>query len=298
MEIFCRTALPLQIFTDRGAQFTSKLMQGLCDILGIERIRTTAYHPQTNGVLERLHGTLESVLGKAHVKGLDWVKKLPYALFALRHAPDRDTHLSSYELVFGRLARTPLDILYRGWRDVDDGELQVSDWVDNLEVLRNVAYSRATKTSRKRKEAYDKGKVDKQWEVGSLVLSRIQGLGSKLKDSWEGPWEVVEKLSSVNYRIKSLLKVRKQKVVHINNVKRYVEREECVQALTVVAEEVQEDSKVKLRKEKCEGFNKEELERVLVESNETLIDKPGETEVVMMDIELEPGTRVNSQRPY
>ena len=59
-------------------------MQGLCDILGIERIRTTAYHPQTNGVLERLLGTLESILGKAHVKGLDWVKQLPYALFALR----------------------------------------------------------------------------------------------------------------------------------------------------------------------------------------------------------------------
>ena len=302
MEIFCRTSLPLQILTDRGAQFTSKLMQGLCDILSIERIRTTAYHPQTNGVLERLHGTLESILGKAHVKGLDWVKQLPYALFALRQAPNRDTHLSPYELVFGRLARTPLDILYRGWRDVDDGELQVSDWVDNLcehlEVLRNVAYSRATKASRKRKEAYDKGKVDRQLEVGSLVLTRIPGLGSKLEDSWEGPWEVVKKLSSVNYRIKSLAKARKQKVVHINNVKRYVEKEECVQALTVVAEEVQEDSKVKLRVEKCEGFNEEELEGVLVESKEILVDNPGETGVVMMDIELEPGTRVISQRPY
>ena len=243
--------------------------------MGIERIRTTAYHPQTNGVLERLHGTLESILGKAHLKGLDWVKQLPYALFALRQAPNRDTHLSPYELVFGRLARTPLDILYRGWRDVDDGELQVSDWVDNLcehlEVLRNVAYSRATKASRKRKEAYDKGKVDRQLEVGSLLLTRIPGLGSKLEDSWEGPCEVVKKLSSVNYRIKSLAKVRKQKVVHINNVKRYVEREDCVQALTVVAEEVQEDSKVKLRVEKCEGFHEEKLERVLVESKEILV---------------------------
>ena len=63
MEIFCRTSLPLQMLTDRGAQFTSKLMQGLCDILGIERIRKTAYYPQTNGVIERVHGTLESILG-------------------------------------------------------------------------------------------------------------------------------------------------------------------------------------------------------------------------------------------
>ena len=86
--------------------------------------------------------------------------------------------------------------------------------------------------------------------------------------------------------------------MHINNVKRYVEREECVQALTAVAEEVQDNSKVKLRVEKCEGFNEKELERVLVESKEILVNKPGETGVVMMDIELEPGTRVISQRPY
>ena len=164
--------------------------------------------------------------------------------------------------------------------------------------MRNVAYSRVKKATRKRKEVYDKGTVDKQLEVGSLVLTRILGLGSKLEDSWEGPWEVVKKLSSVNYRIKSLAKVMKQKVVHINNVKRYVEREECVQVLTVVAEEVQEDSKEELRVAKCEGFNEEELERVLVESKEILVDKPGETGGVLMNIELEPGTRVISQRPY
>ena len=169
MEIFCRTALPLQILTDRGAQFTSKLTQGLCDILSIDRIRTTAYHPHTNGVLERFHGTLESILGKAHVKGLDWVKQLPCALFALRQAPSRVTHLSPYELVFGRLARIPLGILYRSWRDVDDGELQVSDWVNNLcehlEVLRNVAYSRATKASTKGRRHMIKGKLTDSWKL-------------------------------------------------------------------------------------------------------------------------------------
>ena len=83
-----------------------------------------------------------------------------------------------------------------------------------------------------------------------------------------------------------------------NNVKRYVEREECVQALAVVGEEVEENGKVKLRVEKCEGFNEEELERALIESKEILVDKPGETGVVMMDIELEPGTRVITQRPH
>ena len=70
-------------------------------------------------------------MDKAHVK-VDWAKQLPYALFALRQPLNRDTHLSPYELVFRMLVRTQLDILYWDWRDVDDGELQVSVWVDNL----------------------------------------------------------------------------------------------------------------------------------------------------------------------
>ena len=84
--------------------------------------------------------------------------------------------------------------------------------------------------------------------------------------------------------------------MHTNNVKRYVEREECVRALTVAAEELEEDSKVKLRVEKCEGFIEEELERVLVESKEILVDKPGETGVVIMHMKLEPGTLSNSRK--
>ncbi len=47
-------------------------------MLGIERLHTTAYHPQTNGVLERLHTTLEAMLAKAHAEGMDWVRQLPH----------------------------------------------------------------------------------------------------------------------------------------------------------------------------------------------------------------------------
>ena len=82
-------------------------------------------------------GTLGALLTKAHSQGLDWTKQLHFVLFALRQAPHRDTGLSPYELVFGRLAQTPLDVIYQGWRDKEDRSFIVSKWTeDRLEVLR------------------------------------------------------------------------------------------------------------------------------------------------------------------
>jgi len=54
-------------------------------------------------------------------------------------------------------------------------------------VLKDIAYSRSVKASNIKKSSYDKGKVDRQLEEESLVLTRIPGIGSKLEDSWEGP---------------------------------------------------------------------------------------------------------------
>ncbi len=76
--------LPQQILTDRGTQFTDALAKQLISLMGIKKLHTTAYHPQTNKVLERLHATLEAMLGKARALGLDWVGQIPFVLFALR----------------------------------------------------------------------------------------------------------------------------------------------------------------------------------------------------------------------
>ncbi len=111
IEIFSRMGLPHQILTDRGTQFTSELAKQMSSLLGIEKLLTTAYHPQSNGVLERLHSTLEAMLGKVHGLGLDWVRQLPFVLFALRQAPNRTTGYSPFELVYGHNVRTPLDVV-------------------------------------------------------------------------------------------------------------------------------------------------------------------------------------------
>ena len=101
VNIFSRTAIPLQILSDQGTQFLSSLVKELCKLLGIQRLKTTAYHPQTNGTVERMHSTLEGMLTKDHTQGMDWAFQIPFALFALRQMPHRDTLLSPFDLIFG-----------------------------------------------------------------------------------------------------------------------------------------------------------------------------------------------------
>ncbi len=70
-SIFSRTAIPEKILSDQGVQFCSRLVKELCSLLGIESVRTSPYHPETNGTVERMHGTMKSILGKCVAGGLD-----------------------------------------------------------------------------------------------------------------------------------------------------------------------------------------------------------------------------------
>ncbi len=119
VEIISRTGIPLRVLSDRGTIFLSKLMSGVCNMLGIDAVATSPYRPQSNGVVERMHGSLKPMLSKAVEAGLDWVDFLPLALFALRQVPNRDVGFSPHCIVYGRDVMGPLDILYEGWVDRD-----------------------------------------------------------------------------------------------------------------------------------------------------------------------------------
>ena len=63
-RLFCYFGMPLQILTDQGKNFESELFSEMCRCLDVEKIRTTIYKPSTNGVVERFHRTLNSMIGK------------------------------------------------------------------------------------------------------------------------------------------------------------------------------------------------------------------------------------------
>jgi hypothetical protein len=83
--VFSYFGMPLQILSDRGANFESRLFNELCRRLEIDHVRTTAYKPSTNGMIERFHRTLNSILGKVVADNQrDWDLHVPYALTAYR----------------------------------------------------------------------------------------------------------------------------------------------------------------------------------------------------------------------
>lgn len=98
---FCTTfGLPKVIQTDQGSNFTSKVFKQALETLGIQHQMSTAYHPESQGALERFHQTLKTMLRQYCVEtGKDWVEGLPFLMFAIRESVQESFGFSPAELV-------------------------------------------------------------------------------------------------------------------------------------------------------------------------------------------------------
>ncbi|XP_061663933.1 LOW QUALITY PROTEIN: uncharacterized protein K02A2.6-like [Syngnathoides biaculeatus] len=101
-----RFGTPCDLSSDRGPQFTSELWNAVAESLGVKLHRTTAYHPQANGLCERFHRSMKAALRAGLTDG-NWLDKLPWVMLGLRCAPKEDLLSSSAELVYGQPLRVP-----------------------------------------------------------------------------------------------------------------------------------------------------------------------------------------------
>jgi transposase InsO family protein len=95
-----RFGIPATVTTDRGTQFTSSTWAALCRQLGTEHILTTAFHPQANGMVERVHRQIKDALPSC-TAGAAWHAHLPWVLLGLRAVPKEVSGISSAEMVLG-----------------------------------------------------------------------------------------------------------------------------------------------------------------------------------------------------
>ncbi|XP_029179191.1 uncharacterized protein K02A2.6-like [Nylanderia fulva] len=100
-----RFGAPATVTTDRGSQFESRLFQALIQLIGAHRTRTTAYHPSSNGMVERFHRSLKSAI-RCHAS-IEWVDILPTVLLGLRASVKEDLKTSAAELDYGTPIRLP-----------------------------------------------------------------------------------------------------------------------------------------------------------------------------------------------
>ena len=102
--------VPAYVTTDRGSQFESKFFNDLSKLLGVKRLRTTAYHPMANGLIERFHRQLKSAI-KASNQPNNWTDILPFALLGIRTVPKTDINASVAEMVFGTTLTLPGELI-------------------------------------------------------------------------------------------------------------------------------------------------------------------------------------------
>ena len=102
-----------RLMSDQGTGFTSKVIQAMCSLLGIKKIRTTSYHPQSNGLAVRVHQTLRQMIGKLDLELCwKWPEHLGSVVIAYNATRSLVTGFSPYYLMFGRRPRLPIDLLF------------------------------------------------------------------------------------------------------------------------------------------------------------------------------------------
>ena len=168
-----RYGVPHSITTDRGAQFTSAVWKCLCCKLGAKHILTTAYHPQSNGMVERFHRQLKQSL-KARDCGSAWLDHLPWVLLGLRAAPKEDSAVSSAEAVFGSTLTIPSQA-----QEIVSGHLPSAD--PPLISLRQRSYAEVASGH------------NSLLDGATHVYIRRGAMGGPFSSSYSGPYRVLQR---------------------------------------------------------------------------------------------------------
>ena len=176
-----RFGTPSDISSDRGAQFTSELWNAVAQSLGAKLHRTTAYHPQANGLCERFHRSMKASL-RAGLKDSNWVDKLPWVMLGIRTAPKEDLQSSSAELVYGQPLRVPGDFVPASnvpW----SATLQRASLLDNARLFAPVPTSR---------HGLPQSHIPAGLQTAEYVFIRHDAHRGPLRPPYEGPFRVLE----------------------------------------------------------------------------------------------------------
>ena len=265
-------------------------MKNLCERLGIKQIRTTPYHPQSNGAVERMHGTLVPIHRKLVSKDLPWNEQVKFALYAIRATPNASTGYAPVQIIHGRMLRSPLDVVIGEIDPVQCKNVKAVEWLEELgkrvKVIKEEVEANVKRAQKERKERHDKKAVTRKFEIGNQVLTRVPGLRSKLEGSWEGPFVVLDVPSEFHVVLGTPGKATGKaqgKRVHINSCKPFVQASLHRVAVWATEDELLEQQP-RLLGEVLSQVQRKELEEVLAKWECVLSDAPGMMELLVHHI--------------
>ena len=217
IRLFAVYGVPDILHSDQGTNFESTIFQQTLEAFGINKRRTTAYHPQCDGMVERVNRSLLQLLRAYVEKDYEWERYLPLVLYAYRTAVHTSTGVSPFVLMFGREPRSN-DLSphiafdtnsYQGYLQAKLAELR--DFVD----ANMVQAGAAQKTSF---DSHAKLRFFKEGDTVWLSVPKSSKLGSK----WEGKWIIKSVKNDINMEITDGTRTR---IVHINRLQHRNQRQ-------------------------------------------------------------------------
>ena len=179
-----RFGVPSTIVTDRGRQFESQLWNTLMTLLGSKRARTTAYHPQTNGMVERFHRQLKAAL-KAQPQPDSWMDALPLVLLGIRTALKEDISSAAAEMVYGTTLRLPGEFFTPS---------QISSLPDPADYVSNLrTHMQTIRPSPPRPTEWNSHIID-GLSTATHVFIRHDAVRKPLQPPYDGPYPVIKRI--------------------------------------------------------------------------------------------------------
>jgi len=191
--------------SNRGPQFTSRFWVKFQEAMGTKVQLSTTFHPQTDGQSKRTIQILEDMLRACVMDfGVGWSKFLPLVEFAYNNSYQASIEMTPYEALYGRKCRSPVC-----WFEVGEKRLMGPELIqitsEKIEVIRN-----KLQTAQSRQKSYaDKRRRDLEFSVGDCVFLKVSltkgvfkfGKKGKLSPRFIGPYEILERVGAVAYRL-------------------------------------------------------------------------------------------------
>ncbi|KAJ8962270.1 hypothetical protein NQ318_018249 [Aromia moschata] len=227
-NVIARHGVPLELHSDQGRNFESELWQEVTKIMGIKKTRTTALHPQSNGMVERHNRTICHYLSKfVSENQRDWDKLVPLFLLSYRSSQHESTTYTPSMLTSGREMKLPTDLIL-GHPVEENQERSLPEFVEDLrermDRIHQFAREKLKIHSDKMKQRLDTTSTKTAFKPGDAVWlyapKRTKGKSPKLQSNWEGPYTIIKKINDLVYRIQ-LSPRSKPKVVHLERLAKY-----------------------------------------------------------------------------
>jgi len=232
-QVFRLHGIPASIVSDRDPKFTSQFWRALHKEMGVKLSMSTAFHPQSDGQTERMNRTLEAFLRCfVNFKQDDWDDLLPAAEFSYNNAVQSSTGFTPFYLNYGQDPLLPAHVLHSKGGESEGKVQMANEALKEIKEKLQLAKETLKKAQDSQAKYADEKRRECQFEVGERVMLSSENISletrkgkscRKLQHKYLGPFEIIQRVSPVAYKLKLPAELRIHPVFHVSRLRKFHE---------------------------------------------------------------------------